>query len=139
MEAREYSYPGSAEEPGLLKRPGQGCVEPARGIEDPKLPLSAPNGVQLAATSAKLVEGVFYEVGLPVIGLLRSSEKPITSPFAILDKSGLVWGEVRRSAFPEVRGGRSNTPNRRSLRRDLLALATDRNSGRITIHDGAYT
>ena len=110
-----------------------------RGLEDPNLPLSTPSGVQLAPTSPKLVEGVFYEVGLPVIGLLQSSEKPNTSPFAILDKSGPVWGEVRRSAFPEVRGGRSNTANRRSLRRDLLALVTARNSDRITIHEGAYT
>jgi hypothetical protein len=49
-------------EPGILQRPGQGCVEPARGFEDPKLPLSVPPGVQLAPTSPKLVDGGFYEV-----------------------------------------------------------------------------
>jgi hypothetical protein len=48
---------GSAEEPGLLRRHDQGGVAPLRGLEDPKLPLSAPNGVQLAPTSPKLVEG----------------------------------------------------------------------------------
>ena len=33
---------GSAEEPGIVQRHGQGCVEPSRGLEDPNLPLSAP-------------------------------------------------------------------------------------------------
>jgi hypothetical protein len=33
---------GSAEEPGVLQRDAQGCVDPSRGFEDPKLPLSAP-------------------------------------------------------------------------------------------------
>jgi hypothetical protein len=37
---------GLAEESGILQRHAQGCVEPSRGLEDPKLPLSAPNGVQ---------------------------------------------------------------------------------------------
>jgi hypothetical protein len=48
---------GSAEESGILQRPGQGCVESLRGVGDPKLPRSAPTGVQLALTSPKLVEG----------------------------------------------------------------------------------
>ena len=46
---------GSAEKPGDLQRPGQACVDPSGGLEDPKLPLSAPTGVQLAPTSPKLV------------------------------------------------------------------------------------
>jgi hypothetical protein len=33
---------GSAEELEVLQRHAQGCVEPARGFEDPKLPLSVP-------------------------------------------------------------------------------------------------
>jgi hypothetical protein len=37
---------GSAEEPENLQRHGQGCVERSRGLEDPKLPLWAPTGVQ---------------------------------------------------------------------------------------------
>jgi hypothetical protein len=53
---------GSAEEPGIVQRSGQGCVEPSRGLEDPKLPLSVPTGVQLAPTSPKLVEDAFCEV-----------------------------------------------------------------------------
>jgi hypothetical protein len=53
---------GSAEEPGILQRPAQGCVERLRGLEDPNLPLSVPNGVQFAPTSPKLVEGVRSEV-----------------------------------------------------------------------------
>jgi len=32
---------GSAEEPGVLQRHVQGCVEPSGGLEDPKLPLPA--------------------------------------------------------------------------------------------------
>jgi hypothetical protein len=31
----------------MLQRPGQGCVEHSRGLEDPKLPLSTPTGLQL--------------------------------------------------------------------------------------------
>src|SRR5215207_1367958 len=52
---------GSAEEPGIVQRHAQGCVERLRGLVDPKLPLSAPTGVQLAPTSPKLVEGEFCE------------------------------------------------------------------------------
>jgi len=37
---------GSAEESGILQRPGQGCVGPLRGLEDPNIPLSAPTDVQ---------------------------------------------------------------------------------------------
>jgi hypothetical protein len=48
---------GSAEESGILKRHGQGCVERSEGLEDSILPLSAPTGVQLAPTSPKLMEG----------------------------------------------------------------------------------
>jgi hypothetical protein len=48
---------GSAEEQGILQRHTQGCVEASRGLEDSKLPLSAPTGVQLAPRSPKLVEG----------------------------------------------------------------------------------
>jgi hypothetical protein len=47
---------GSAEEPAIFQRHGQGCVGPLRGLEDPNLPLSAPTGKQLAPTSPKLVE-----------------------------------------------------------------------------------
>jgi hypothetical protein len=36
---------GSAEEPGIVQRHDQGCVERLRGLEDPKLALSAPTGV----------------------------------------------------------------------------------------------
>jgi hypothetical protein len=57
-------WAGSAEEPGILKRHAQGCVEPSRGLEDSNLPLSAPTGVQLAPTSPKLVEVEFSEVSI---------------------------------------------------------------------------
>jgi hypothetical protein len=40
---------------GILQRPGQGCVERLRGLEEPDLPLSVPTGVQLAPASPKLV------------------------------------------------------------------------------------
>jgi len=53
---------GSAEESGILQRHGQRRVERSRGLEDPKLPLSAPSGALLAPTSPKLVEGFFSEV-----------------------------------------------------------------------------
>jgi hypothetical protein len=53
---------GSAEEPGIVQRHAQRCVEPSRGPEDPNLPLSVPTGVQLAPTSPKLVEGEFCEL-----------------------------------------------------------------------------
>jgi hypothetical protein len=53
---------GSAEEPGILQRHAQGCVEPSGGLEDSKLPLSAPTGVQLAPTSPMLVEGELCEL-----------------------------------------------------------------------------
>jgi hypothetical protein len=39
------SVAGSAGEPRILQRPGQGCVGRLRGLEDPDLPLSAPTGV----------------------------------------------------------------------------------------------
>jgi hypothetical protein len=38
---------GSAEEPGLLQRHGQGCVEGLLGLEDPKLSPSVLTGVHL--------------------------------------------------------------------------------------------
>jgi hypothetical protein len=55
---------GSAEEPGIVRRHDQGCVEPSRGLEDPILPIPAPTGVQLAPTSLKLMEGKFCELRL---------------------------------------------------------------------------
>jgi hypothetical protein len=36
---------GSAEEPGIVQRHGQGCVERSGGLEDPKFPLWAPTSV----------------------------------------------------------------------------------------------
>jgi hypothetical protein len=48
---------GSAEEPGILQRHAQGCVESSRGLKDPNLALSAPSGVKLAPAFPKLVEG----------------------------------------------------------------------------------
>ena len=42
---------------GAILRLDQGCVVPWRGPEDPTLPLSVPNGVQLAPKPQKLVEG----------------------------------------------------------------------------------
>jgi hypothetical protein len=65
---------GSAEKPGILQVHAHGCVESSRGLEDPKLPLSVPTGVQLAPTSPKLVEGELCE--LPLYGVLRSSYDP---------------------------------------------------------------
>jgi hypothetical protein len=50
---------GSAEEPEVLQRPGHACVDPSRGLADPKFRLSTPTGVQLAPTSRKLVKGQF--------------------------------------------------------------------------------
>jgi hypothetical protein len=41
----EHGSSGSAEEPGILRRPGQGRVEPPRGLEDPNLPLWTPTDV----------------------------------------------------------------------------------------------
>jgi membrane protein len=69
---------GSAEEPGILQRHGQGCVERLRGLEDPNLPLSAPTGVQLAPTSPKLVEGRFSEVHIhePVLAFTHRAGYP---------------------------------------------------------------
>ena len=58
---------GSAEEPGILQRHTQGCVEPLRGLENPNLPLSAPSSVQFAPTSPKLVEEQFSEVGIALV------------------------------------------------------------------------
>jgi hypothetical protein len=37
---------GSAEEPGIVQRPDQGCVERSRRLGDPNLPRSVPTGVQ---------------------------------------------------------------------------------------------
>jgi hypothetical protein len=56
------SRTGSAEEPGIVQRDGQGCVEPSRGLQDPNLPLSDPTGVQLAPTSPKFAAAGFSEV-----------------------------------------------------------------------------
>jgi hypothetical protein len=63
---------GSAEEPALLQRRGQGCVEPSGGLEDPKLPLAAPTGMQFAPTSPTLGEGGFCEL-LRLDGVLGST------------------------------------------------------------------
>jgi hypothetical protein len=46
---------GSAEESGILQQPSQGCVEASRGLEDRKLPLSTPTGVQLVESVSCLV------------------------------------------------------------------------------------
>src|SRR5215217_7001830 len=72
---RGYGYlgQGSAEEPGILQRHDQGCVDVSLGSTDPILPLSAPTGVQLAPRSLKLVEGELCV--LPLYGVLRSSPK----------------------------------------------------------------
>ena len=64
----------SAEEPEILQRHDQGCVNRLRGLEDPKLPLSTSTGVQLAPASPKLVEGVFCEL-LCLDGVLRGHQK----------------------------------------------------------------
>jgi len=61
-----------AEESVILRRHDQGCVEVKRGLEDPKLPLSAPTGVHLAPTSQELVEGLFCEL-LRVVRVLGRS------------------------------------------------------------------
>jgi hypothetical protein len=45
LEELWISGAGSAEEPEVLQRHGQGCVERSGGQEVPNLPLSAPNGV----------------------------------------------------------------------------------------------
>jgi hypothetical protein len=50
---------GSVEEPGILRRQVQGCVEPSGGFEVPNPPLSALTGVQLAPIKPKLVNGDF--------------------------------------------------------------------------------
>jgi hypothetical protein len=53
---------GSAEEPGLLQRHAQGCVERLRGLEVPNLPLSDPTGVQSSLLHLRrLVEGACCE------------------------------------------------------------------------------
>ena len=57
---------------GLSAAWSQGCVEPWRGFEDPNLPLSIPNGVQLAPTSPKLVVCSYCELHC-LVRLLRSS------------------------------------------------------------------
>jgi len=62
---------GSAEEPGLLQRHGQGYVESSRGLEDPNLPLWAPTAVQLAPTSQMLGEDELRE--FRHYGILRCS------------------------------------------------------------------
>src|SRR5215204_3285707 len=59
-------WAGSAEEPGILQRHAQGCVERSRGLGYPNLPLSTPTGVQL-------VEAVFCLVRFD--GVLRSSHQ----------------------------------------------------------------
>jgi hypothetical protein len=58
----EHLGVGSAEEPRIVQRQAQGCVERSRGFEDPILLLSDPTGVQLAPTSPKLMKGEFSEV-----------------------------------------------------------------------------
>ena len=56
------SWAGSAEEPEIPQRHGQGCIEPSRGFEDPRVPLLAPSGVQLAPRSPELVDGELVEL-----------------------------------------------------------------------------
>jgi hypothetical protein len=59
FEQLRMSGAGPADEAGVLQRHAQGCVEPWRRLGDPKLPLPAPTGVQLAPTSPKLVERLY--------------------------------------------------------------------------------
>jgi hypothetical protein len=80
---------GSAEESGILQRHGQGCVGSSRGLGDPKLPLWAPTGVQLAPTAPKLVEGEFSEVRTP-----HSLGPP---PVGIPSGDRLPWGLILSS------------------------------------------
>jgi hypothetical protein len=86
---------GSAEEPGIVQRHAQGCVERLRGLVDPKLPLSAPTGVQLAPASPKLVEGRFCE--LPLYGVLRS---PLVCKFPEARVYGGYPGEAVHEGRP---------------------------------------
>ena len=58
---------GSAEETRISQRHDQGCVECSRGLEDSKLPLSAPTGVELAPRSQEPMEGVFCELHLEIL------------------------------------------------------------------------
>src|ERR671921_196504 len=74
---------GSAEEPKFLQRHAQGCVERSRGLEDPKLPIPAPTGVQLAPRSPKLVKGRFSELRLE--GVFGSSLLLYYFPYAEFD------------------------------------------------------
>ena len=59
---------GSAEEPAILQRRSQGCVEPARGLEESNLALSDPTGVQLAPTSPKFAAAGFSKVRVIALG-----------------------------------------------------------------------
>ena len=49
----------TAEESSIVQRHAQGCVEPLRGLEDPKLLLLVPTGVQLVPASPKLAERLY--------------------------------------------------------------------------------
>jgi hypothetical protein len=66
---------GLAEEPGILKRCAQGCVEPSRGLDDPNVPLSVATGAARFYIF-ELVERVFSEVELLLYGVLRRSPAP---------------------------------------------------------------
>jgi hypothetical protein len=94
----------SAEEPGIVQRHRQGCVERLRGLEGPNLPLSTPTGMQLAPTSPECVEGKFSEVrGCRVLGSsghcprVRSvakifgPAKPLPLRVAIASPSNKLW------------------------------------------------
>ena len=52
---------GSVEEPKILQRSSQGCVERPRGLEDPNLPLSAPTGVHLLHLGSQEQHGTRYD------------------------------------------------------------------------------
>jgi hypothetical protein len=53
---------------GILQRRSQGCVEPARGLEESNLALSDPTGVQLAPTSPKFAAAGFSKVRVIALG-----------------------------------------------------------------------
>jgi hypothetical protein len=66
------------------------CRTPSRGLEDPKLPLSTPTGVQLVRTSSKRVEGDFSEVRELRILVSTRAEFSRTPPCWSLDPALVV-------------------------------------------------